>query len=194
MACDVSPVAMFIFLVAESQNNFQLFCLPSPNFPGAGPASGCGGHPRDQFKLFCDRRPQITSTLIAPLPSWCNILHCKTFVNLAISLQNEYDANVKSDLWPKCFQRKANKVQSAVAQSSSGLNSSSRENKHFVRGERLKIKDETWDPVSHIKGVQWKRSPHSWQGMNAKERAREVGDLFIQCPDTLKTNMSPIYI
>ena len=30
--------------------------------------SGSGsGHPRDQFKLFCDKRPQITSTLIAPL-------------------------------------------------------------------------------------------------------------------------------
>ena len=30
--------------------------------------SGFGpGHPRDQFKLFCDKRPQITSTLIAPL-------------------------------------------------------------------------------------------------------------------------------
>ena len=71
-----------IFLVAESQNNFQLFCLPSPNFPGAGPASGCGGHPRDQFKLLCDSRPQITSTLIAPLfptpPSSCNIFNFKT--------------------------------------------------------------------------------------------------------------------
>ena len=30
--------------------------------------SGSGsGHPRDQFKLFRDKRPQITSTLIAPL-------------------------------------------------------------------------------------------------------------------------------
>ena len=30
--------------------------------------SGSGsGHPRDQFKLFCDKRPQITSSLIAPL-------------------------------------------------------------------------------------------------------------------------------
>ena len=36
--------------------------------------------------------------------------------------------------------------------------------------------------VSDIQGVQWKPSPHSWQGVNAKETERErgVGDLFIQ--------------
>ena len=35
------------------------------------------GRPRDQFKLFCDGRPQITSTLIAPLypQSWRNIFN-----------------------------------------------------------------------------------------------------------------------
>ena len=32
-----------ICLVAKSQDNFQLFCLPFPNFPGPGPASGGGG-------------------------------------------------------------------------------------------------------------------------------------------------------
>ena len=132
------------------------------------------GRPRDQFKLFCDGRPQITSTLIAPLypQSWRNIfnnhinnhnttLQCQSpnltvFLSFDQSKVEIYPKNAKQFIQiaghktfttmqlvkmmamlkvifaPKCYQRKANNVQSAVAQSSSGL--SIRENKHFIRG------------------------------------------------------------
>ena len=145
---------------------------------------------------------------------------------------------LKLIFWPKCCRRKANIVQSAVAQSSPSLNRREKQTIH-QGGERFKTKKCSrrilkkeekrswrqeqilenpfwWGPYkscslfnamhdkntkiqrteiwtsnpwkcepqfagavsTHIKGVQWKRPPHSWQPLNAKETLGG-GDLFL---------------
>ena len=146
---------------------------------------------------------------------------------------------LKLIFWPKCCRRKANIVQSAVAQSSPSLNRREKQTIH-QGGERFKTKKMQWgNPLkkkkkevggkskswktlfgeahtkavhysmqcmtktqkykeqkyeisnpwkcepqfvgavsTHIKGVQWKRPPHSWQPLNAKETLGG-GDLFL---------------
>ena len=51
--------------------------------------------------------------------------------------------------------------------------------------------------VSHIKGVQWKPSPHSWQVVNAKETGRGEGgdgELFIQWAHIKDQHVKHIHI